>query len=325
MRHTRFQGAVVQEDSILLVRHLAKQTGNRYWVIPGGGIEPGESEIECVAREIQEETGLDVRVERLLLDCRNPRGRFYRRHKTYLCTRVGGDASPGFEPEEEASNFEITDVGWFPLGRPETWTDRIGERDWVLPLLWEIRRAIGYANDRPTNVEPLDLLCPESRTARAADGTRVRIRPATPEDSASVLTLLDGGPNPGVTEPAIDHEIRARTLWLAETRRRPVGAITAGDEHDDRSDGLRWRCAGTALHVRRMAIASGEPAAGVGALLLAHVERQARILRYGAVRLRVNAADEGTRSVCESRGYRPVGSIGSGVDTLVCYERKSRL
>ena len=51
-------------DKILLVRH---RKGNRqYWVLPGGRLEYGETFHECAVRELKEETGLDVDVERFL-------------------------------------------------------------------------------------------------------------------------------------------------------------------------------------------------------------------------------------------------------------------
>lgn len=47
-----------------MVRH---RKGNRqYWVLPGGRLEYGETFEECAVREIKEETGLDVEVERFL-------------------------------------------------------------------------------------------------------------------------------------------------------------------------------------------------------------------------------------------------------------------
>jgi len=45
---------------------LTKRTDNGLWCLPGGGVDPGESVEETVIREVQEETGLTVRVLRLI-------------------------------------------------------------------------------------------------------------------------------------------------------------------------------------------------------------------------------------------------------------------
>lgn len=60
---TRVSVIVITPDrKILLVRH---RKGNRqYWVLPGGRLEYGETFHECAVREMKEETGLDVEVER---------------------------------------------------------------------------------------------------------------------------------------------------------------------------------------------------------------------------------------------------------------------
>jgi 8-oxo-dGTP diphosphatase len=44
-----------QDGNILLVRK-----DKRKWALPGGKVEPGESPAEAAARELSEETGLDV-------------------------------------------------------------------------------------------------------------------------------------------------------------------------------------------------------------------------------------------------------------------------
>ena len=44
---------------------LTQRTDNGQWCLPGGGMEPGESAAEACAREVWEETGLNVRVLRL--------------------------------------------------------------------------------------------------------------------------------------------------------------------------------------------------------------------------------------------------------------------
>lgn len=62
---TRISVIVISDDrKILLVRH---RKGNRqYWVLPGGRLEYGETFEECAQRELKEETGLDIAVEKFL-------------------------------------------------------------------------------------------------------------------------------------------------------------------------------------------------------------------------------------------------------------------
>jgi 8-oxo-dGTP pyrophosphatase MutT (NUDIX family) len=45
---------------------LTKRQDNGQWCLPSGGLEPGESVAEACEREVFEETGLNVRVTRLV-------------------------------------------------------------------------------------------------------------------------------------------------------------------------------------------------------------------------------------------------------------------
>ena len=45
---------------------LTRRTDNARWCLPGGRMESGESAAECCAREVFEETGLEVEVGRLI-------------------------------------------------------------------------------------------------------------------------------------------------------------------------------------------------------------------------------------------------------------------
>jgi 8-oxo-dGTP diphosphatase len=55
-----------QQDRILLARWVSADGAQRHWTLPGGGVEHGEDPCDAVVREVAEETGYRVQVERLL-------------------------------------------------------------------------------------------------------------------------------------------------------------------------------------------------------------------------------------------------------------------
>lgn len=144
-RHTRYQGAIVRDDQILLIRHTRHATGRSYWIMPGGGIEPGESEAACVRREMQEETCVEVAVRALILDEPAIPGGSYQRHKTYLCDILSGEPQPGYEPEVEAANqYGITEVAWFDLREPTGSDARLANDPQTAAIVGRIQNRLGY-------------------------------------------------------------------------------------------------------------------------------------------------------------------------------------
>ena len=144
-RHTRYQGAIVQDGRILLILHRMNATGLSYWLLPGGGLEGTESEEECVRREMMEETNLDVRIEGLILDEPDHPDSMYKRRKTYLCQPVSGTASPGYEPElEAAAAYSIAEVRWFDLRDESSWVDELAGDPYTYPQLVRLRAILGY-------------------------------------------------------------------------------------------------------------------------------------------------------------------------------------
>jgi 8-oxo-dGTP pyrophosphatase MutT (NUDIX family) len=130
---------------ILLIKHREHADGRSYWVLPGGGIEADETELDCVRREVFEETNLDVSVLDLLLDEPSflDNGGPYQRFKTYLCHPLTAEAAPGYEPQlEAAAVYAIVEVAWFNLGDETTWSDTILYDPIIAPLLRRIRAAL---------------------------------------------------------------------------------------------------------------------------------------------------------------------------------------
>lgn len=60
----RVAGILIKDNKILLIEH--KKNDKKYWLIPGGGVDWGESTAEALIREYKEETNLDVIVEKFL-------------------------------------------------------------------------------------------------------------------------------------------------------------------------------------------------------------------------------------------------------------------
>lgn len=100
-------GVVIDEHDQVLI---TKRRDNGHWEAPGGILEPGETFEEGVAREVLEETGLQVEVERLT-------GAYLNRKRNivalvYRCAPIGG------AKRDETS--ETTNVTWVERARIDT-------------------------------------------------------------------------------------------------------------------------------------------------------------------------------------------------------------
>src|SRR5436853_7589614 len=123
-------GVIIDQGRTLLIRR-GNQPLLGEWSIPGGTLEIGESLEEGVARELLEETGIEVRVLELIevfdrvfltdestTDAEAKRKpRFHFVIADYLCERLGGEPRAGsdvtdvaFARQEELARFHLTET-----------------------------------------------------------------------------------------------------------------------------------------------------------------------------------------------------------------------
>ena len=84
---------------------LIKRRDIPVWVLPGGGIDPGETPEHAAVREALEETGLQVEILRKVAYY-HPANQLTRDTHYYECVRIAGELSTGDETK---------DIAFFPL------------------------------------------------------------------------------------------------------------------------------------------------------------------------------------------------------------------
>lgn len=107
---------IIENNQILLVRRGSEPSKGR-WSIPGGRVEWGESLVDAVKREVNEETGLLIEPGNIagVYDLIIPDGDEIRYHYViidYYAKQVGGKL---------AANDDAAEVRWVPISQLESY------------------------------------------------------------------------------------------------------------------------------------------------------------------------------------------------------------
>lgn len=95
----RVAAIITYQDCVVVVRH--RKDDKTYHLLPGGGVDWGETLAEALVREVAEETGLAVDVQDLVIvnDTISPDGARHVVNMTFRANVVGGDITS--EPADQ--------------------------------------------------------------------------------------------------------------------------------------------------------------------------------------------------------------------------------
>jgi 8-oxo-dGTP diphosphatase len=87
----RVSGILIRDGAMLLIAH--KKKDDRYWLLPGGGVEYGESLDKALEREFREELGIGVRVDGFacMCDAIEPHGNRHILSISFRCSYRDGE------------------------------------------------------------------------------------------------------------------------------------------------------------------------------------------------------------------------------------------
>jgi len=113
----RVVGIIVRDRKILLIRRI--KDGKEYFVFPGGGAEEGETLEDAVIRELNEELGLDIKIDKLLTTFENQgREEFY-----FLVTKFSGTPKIGGEELERMDDRNQYHLLWMEVEKLKNFAD----------------------------------------------------------------------------------------------------------------------------------------------------------------------------------------------------------
>jgi 8-oxo-dGTP diphosphatase len=137
----RVAAIIVRDGKLLLIAH--RKSGKVYWLLPGGGVDLGESLTGALVRELREELGIEAAVGDIALVCDSidPSGGRHIVNIFFRCSGANGDFRLG-------SDKRLHDYGFYSADEIRSMVIFPPIKDEILDLLDERSRPCLYTGER---------------------------------------------------------------------------------------------------------------------------------------------------------------------------------
>jgi 8-oxo-dGTP diphosphatase len=105
---TRVGAAILREGKMLLIRRL--KNGREYYVLPGGGVEEGETPLQALIREVEEETSLSFTQSAVVLETEDRQ-----KHIIFVITDATGTPMLAGPEKQRESAENVYAFAWIPV------------------------------------------------------------------------------------------------------------------------------------------------------------------------------------------------------------------
>jgi len=108
-------GVLIENNKLLMIKHLGLGTKGYLWIPPGGGVETGSSVEETIEREFLEETGLNVTCRTFLFLNEFINNSLHAIEIFMDVKKTGGELKIGIDPEVSEKQQIIEEVKFLSL------------------------------------------------------------------------------------------------------------------------------------------------------------------------------------------------------------------
>lgn len=140
-------GVLIENDQILMVKHVGLGSKGYLWIPPGGGVENGSSIEDTIKKEFVEETGLEVTIETFLFVNEFIDKSLHAIEFFYKVRRKGGQLTKGYDPEVSDEEQIIEEVKFLDINElKKEGIEKVHVRFCDLPSLKSIAGSKGIFN-----------------------------------------------------------------------------------------------------------------------------------------------------------------------------------